>query len=63
VKFSVMFSVVVPPGGGSTGYVRTLGECEAGQSRRRALQRLAAATRTRLPSPSKYAVGGRRECQ
>lgn len=26
MKFSVMFSVVVPPGGGSTGYVRTLGE-------------------------------------
>jgi alkanesulfonate monooxygenase SsuD/methylene tetrahydromethanopterin reductase-like flavin-dependent oxidoreductase (luciferase family) len=26
MKFSVMFSVVVPPGSGSTGYVRTLGE-------------------------------------
>ena len=38
MKFSVMFSVVVPPGGGSTGYVRTLGEWEAGQSRRRAPQ-------------------------
>jgi hypothetical protein len=27
MKFSVMFSVVVPPGGGSTGYVRTLASC------------------------------------